>query len=98
MFAPEVLGEALVVLTRKTAFIINLMLLILGPLIAFAIGAYAKIQGTLFLSRRGWIRFLVALIVASALVVGMTLLLTHFNPFVHTYLTYPSDALTDALF
>ncbi|KAF8337945.1 uncharacterized protein EI90DRAFT_3279558 [Cantharellus anzutake] len=78
----DVLGEALVVLTRNTAFIINLLILILGPIFVLILGAFTKAQGKLFLSWRGWMRFPVAFISTGTLVIGLSTLIIHFNPFI----------------
>ncbi|TDL26147.1 Zn-dependent exopeptidase [Rickenella mellea] len=78
----DLFGEALAVFSLQTFFIVNIVLLVVGPILVTALIFTAYKQRKLYWSSKGWGRFIVAVIVSGVLTFGLGVLYTHINPLI----------------
>lgn len=78
----SVLGEGLVVLTLQMAFIINIILLVIGPIAVIVLAFFATRANKLYWTWHGWVRFPAAVIVSVALDGVLVFGFAKVNPFV----------------
>ena len=78
------------VTSLRTFYIINIVMLVVGPLAvgALVFGAYR--QNKLYWSPRGWGRTFAAIIISGGLTIGLGMILARVNPFVSDTAIYPS--------
>ncbi|KAF8520457.1 Zn-dependent exopeptidase [Hysterangium stoloniferum] len=76
----DLFGETLVVFSLRTAFIISVVLLVVGPLLVSAGIAAVYVQGKLHWSFRGWLRFPLTIAVGLGLLLGLAALYNYVNP------------------
>jgi len=82
----SVLGEGLVVLSRRTALIINIVVLVIGPIAAVILGYFATRANKLYWPWHGWIRFPIAVILSVGLVTALIFGYGEINPYVSVLL------------
>ncbi|KAF8323030.1 Zn-dependent exopeptidase [Clavulina sp. PMI_390] len=78
----DVLGEALVVLKLQSYFIINVVILTLGPISVLILGAFATRANKLYWTWHGWLRFPLALVLSVALEMVLIIGYNKVNPFI----------------
>jgi hypothetical protein len=78
----SVLGEGFVVLSMRTALMVNIVLLIVGPIASIILGYFATRVNKLYWPWHGWIRFPVAIIFSVALAIALIFSYARFNPYV----------------
>ena len=75
------------VLNMRTALIINIVLLTVGPIAVVALGYFATKANKLYWPWHGWIRFPIALIFNVALAIALIFCYAKFNPYVSVLFT-----------
>ncbi|KAG8980896.1 hypothetical protein FRB90_007418, partial [Tulasnella sp. 427] len=83
----DLFGVSLVVLEQNTMFILNIVALAVGPVIAAALIILVQKRGKLAWSTEGWVRFPLASILAAAATFGLAYLYSKFS----TYIVYSSS-------
>ncbi|KIJ55609.1 hypothetical protein M422DRAFT_151554 [Sphaerobolus stellatus SS14] len=78
----DLFGEALVIFALKTLFIVNVVLLVIGPLLVAAGIALIYTRGQLHYSGSGWGRFPLSLILGFGLPIGLAYLYNVANPYI----------------
>jgi hypothetical protein len=83
-----VFGEALAVAPLKTFYIINILLLVLGPFAVAPLLFFASLHNKLYWAPRGWGRVPAAIIVGGGLTIGLGMIYARVNPFVSLFSPY----------
>ncbi|KAF8578706.1 Zn-dependent exopeptidase [Ramaria rubella] len=78
----DVFGESLVVFSLRTFFIVNVVLLVVGPLLVALGIVLIHAQGKLHWSLRGWFRLPFALILGIGFPISLAALLAYVNPYI----------------
>ncbi|KAL5525905.1 hypothetical protein ACEPAG_7243 [Sanghuangporus baumii] len=78
----DLFGEAIIVTSLKTFYIIDVALLAVGPLVVAALTFIAYKQEKLYWSPRGWGRTFAAIIVGGGLTISLGMIFARVNPFI----------------
>ncbi|KAH8119687.1 Zn-dependent exopeptidase [Phellopilus nigrolimitatus] len=78
----DLFGEAFAVLSLKTFYIINIVLLVVGPILVAVLVFVAQRKNKLYWSAKGWGRTPTALVIGGGLTVGLGILYRFVNPFI----------------
>ncbi|EJT98766.1 hypothetical protein DACRYDRAFT_118549 [Dacryopinax primogenitus] len=80
----DVLGSALAVFTRRTVYIINIFLLIFGPMVVGGLlwWNHGRRRTAFPFPLHGWVRFPVAFVVTCGGTIGLALVINRVNPYI----------------
>jgi len=83
----DIFGETFVVTTLHTFLVINILLLIFGPLLVGGLSYAAHRKGKLYWTRRGWGRTPFSFVVCAAITLTFGMLYARVKPFVRLYVS-----------
>ena len=78
----SVFGEALAVASLQTFYIVNIVLLVIGPLVVGGLTLLAYKQNKLYWAPSGWGRVPAAILVGGGLTIGLGMIYVRVNKFV----------------